>query len=77
MASSSRNLTFYKPSMVCSSRNLRQEGDSYIEYGVSYGKVYNMESRGVRSTNHHLKDPDLTGEQELPPYIIVVHGPPK
>ncbi|KAI3851759.1 hypothetical protein MKW92_015982 [Papaver armeniacum] len=77
MASSSRNLNFYTPSMASSSSNIRQEEDSYIEYGVSYVKVHNMESCGVRSTNHHLKDPDLTSEQELPPYIIVVHGPPK
>ncbi|RZC85257.1 hypothetical protein C5167_041439 [Papaver somniferum] len=69
--------------MASSSRNRRQE-DSYIEYGVSYLKIYNMKSCDEDCADHHQSDPhpdfmdiDHTTEEERPPYVIVVHGPPK
>ncbi|KAI3861926.1 hypothetical protein MKX03_004434 [Papaver bracteatum] len=69
--------------MASSSRNQRQE-DSYIEYGVSYLKIYNMKSCDEGSADHHQSDPypyfmdfHRPSEEERPPYLIVVHGPPK
>ncbi|KAI3875536.1 hypothetical protein MKW92_024843 [Papaver armeniacum] len=69
--------------MASSSRNRRQE-DSYIEYGVSYLKIYNMKSCDEGSADHHQNDPypyfmnfHRPSEEERPPYLILVHGPPK
>ncbi|KAI3854972.1 hypothetical protein MKX03_009130 [Papaver bracteatum] len=58
--------------------------NSYIDYGLSYVKIFNMKSCNESFTDHHQNnaDPDFmdidhTSEEERPPYVIVVHGPPK
>ncbi|MCL7048398.1 hypothetical protein MKW94_025368, partial [Papaver nudicaule] len=51
-----------------------RRGDSNIEYGLSYLKIYN------KTYDQNWKDPDpmdTATEQEPPPYVIVVQGPPK
>ncbi|MCL7023378.1 hypothetical protein MKW94_006186 [Papaver nudicaule] len=62
-----------------SSSSSSRKGDSNIEYGLSYLKIYN------KTYDQNWKDPDPTcmdtasevQEPPPPPYVIVVQGPPK
>ncbi|KAI3968001.1 hypothetical protein MKW92_001059 [Papaver armeniacum] len=63
--------------MASSSRNKA----GYVKHGPSYVKIYKND-KGF--TGHHQNDPhpafmeiDDTSKEERPPYVIVVHGPPK
>ncbi|RZC85800.1 hypothetical protein C5167_026471 [Papaver somniferum] len=68
--------------MASSSLN-QQEEDTYVKHGLSYVKIYKNKKCDEGFTNdHHHKNPhppsiDHTSEDERPPYVIVVHGPPK
>ncbi|KAI3888707.1 hypothetical protein MKX03_012896 [Papaver bracteatum] len=59
----------------------RKVGDSYIENGVSYIQIYkkmkSCDDEVSADDYRHQDDPDPTIEEERPPYIIAVQGPPR
>ncbi|XP_026382148.1 ribosome biogenesis protein BMS1 homolog isoform X2 [Papaver somniferum] len=59
----------------------RKVGDSYIENGVSYIQIYkkmkSCDDEVSANDYRHQDDPDPTVEEERPPYIIGVQGPPR
>ncbi|XP_026382122.1 uncharacterized protein LOC113277179 [Papaver somniferum] len=59
----------------------RKVGDSYIENGVSYIQIYkkmkSCDDEVSADDYRHQDDPDPTVEEERPPYIIDVQGPPR
>ncbi|KAI3880895.1 hypothetical protein MKX03_032720 [Papaver bracteatum] len=62
--------------MASSSRN-RKYKDGYVKHGLSYVKIYKKNCDEGFVNDPHPPSVDPTIEEERPPYVIVVHGPPK